>query len=807
MNTVVKGIFFNADYQQEGQNSVIRIFVKNHQTSYAFRDPKFKPYFYIIVDQPEKRKKEIMEKKFAEFKIQDIQIVQKKLSPEQNEIPVLKLIFNSTAELKSARDAVMQFEFVRERREYDMPFAKRYRVDSGLIPLNEVTVKYDSETMELLEIKQEEPAKLDLRIGCFDLETHSPDRFSNPELDPILMASYVDEEKEIIWAEKKVNRDYAVLVKNEKELLEKLIETIREQKLDVIGTYNGDSFDLPYIKTRGEKLKVNVGIGCENSQPNIKRRGQENVVEINGLEHVDVYELTKILARFGVVNLIKYDLESVNEALFGEKKEKVKATEINQIWETGKNLERLADYNLEDSRATYRIAKEYLLTWIELGKIVRMPLFEVTRASAGILVEQLLINKSFEQNILLPNLPEEGTIGQRMLQSYEGGFVKEPEHGLHENMVVLDFSSLHPTIMISHNISADTLDCKHKECEEKNKAPTNHYFCTQRKGMLSSILEELFNKRIELKRKLKDLKKDSLEYNKLYARQYSQKILLNSFYGTLGYARFRWYSYECARAVTAYSQQYVKWVAEQAEIEGYKSLYGDTDSVFLKIPETKTQEDVRKFVEQINEKLPGNMNLEIENFYKRGIFVGKKGTEEAAKKKYALMDHKGNLKIVGFEYVRRDWSNIAKRTQKEVLEAVLKEGDTQKAIQIVKKAIQELKDGKVLKEDLKIYTQIKRPLKSYESIGPHVAAAKKAQAKGVRIEVGSVLEYIITRNGKSISDRAELSEFVKEGNYDSDYYIQNQVLPAVIKIINELGYTEEDLIHGGKQKTLSHFFG
>ena len=329
----------------------------------------------------------------------------------------------------------------------------------------------------------------------------------------------------------------------------------------------------------------------------------------------------------------------------------------------------------------------------------------------------------------------------------------------------------------------------------------------QRKGMLSSILEYLFNNRIALKKKLKTLEKDSLEYHKIYARQYSQKILLNSFYGTLGYARFRWYSYECARAVTAFSQQYVKWVSEQAQISGFFNLYSDTDSCFLKIPDTKTQEDVKKFVEECNKKLPSTMNIEIENFYKRGIFVGKKGSEEAAKKKYALMDHKGNLKIVGFEYVRRDWSRVAKETQKKVLEAVLKEGDTKKAVEIVKQTIKDLQTGKTGKEDLKIYTQIKKPLGSYESIGPHVAAAQKAIARGARIDVGSVIEYIVTRTGRSISEQAELVEYVKEGNYDPDYYIQHQVVPAVIKIMNELGYTEEDLIHGGKQKTLSHFFG
>ena len=69
----------------------------------------------------------------------------------------------------------------------------------------------------------------------------------------------------------------------------------------------------------------------------------------------------------------------------------------------------------------------------------------------------------------------------------------------------------------------------------------------------------------------------------------------------------------------------------------------------------------------------------------------------------------------------------------------------------------------------------------------------------------TLIGYVITKKGKSISDRAELEEFVEQGNYDSEYYISHQVIPAVIKIIQEFGFDEKDLIHGGKQSNLSAF--
>lgn len=234
-------------------------------------------------------------------------------------------------------------------------------------------------------------------------------------------------------------------------------------------------------------------------------------------------------------------------------------------------------------------------------------------------------------------------------------------------------------------------------------------------------------------------------------------------------------------------------------------LLHNTDSCFLGIPKEKSRKDIEKFLALIDKELPEAMNLELEGYYKRGIFVSRREGTAVAKKRYALIDYNDKLKIVGFEYVRRDWSNVAKETQKKVIEAALKEGNPEKAVQIVRKEIEFLKSGNVPKKDLVVLTQIQRPLDKYETIGPHVAAARKAVKRGKELEAGSVIGYVITRNGNSISDKAELEEYVKEGNYDADYYIEHQVVPAIIMIIQELGYSKEDLLHGGKQKTLGAF--
>ena len=795
----VRGILLDVDYVNKGEKSVIRLFVKTKQGIQIFEDASFKPYFFAVVRDAKKAERELKEAVFAEgTKIASIETVEK-----SNADNVLKLSFENVQELVATRAEATALPTVLDKAEHDIPFARRYLLDHKLEPMNGIELVAEGNAVKKARLVEEENPTF--RTAAFDLETYSPGRFSDAKKDPILMASFALPEKaRVLSYGKGFEKKQTEIFDNEKEMVKGLEDRIKQEKLDVIATYNGDLFDFPYVKERAEKLGLSFRISADGSEPRMMKKGRDNAAKLAGIQHLDVYQMLRFLSRFAVVNLIKFDLESVVKRLFGKEKEKIKSDEINSIWNERKGLDRLATYCSEDSEYTLKIGEQYLPLIVELCKIVKQPLFEVGRASASMLVEYLIMAKCFETGRLIANRPDDAAMQQRMLHPIKGGYVKEPEPGLHENLAVLDFSSLYPTIIISHNVSPETVGCEHEECKRKNLAPNKQWFCGKKKGLIPEILKGLFEKRMKMKKQAKKLDKSNPNYALLNAKQQALKILLNSFYGYLLYSRSRFYSREAGSAITAWARQYVQWVGKEAEKAGFGVLYGDTDSEFLAIPKGKTQKDVQAFVESINKQLPGVMNLELEGFFKRGIFVTKE-SGEGAKKKYALIDYKGNMKIVGFEYVRRDWSPTAKETQRNVLRAVLEEGNPEKAVDIVRKVIKRLKEGKVENNELVVFTQIKRPLNKYEAIGPHVAAAKKAIAKGRDVGVGSVIGYIITRSGKSISDRAQLQEYVKEGNYDADYYIEHQVVPAVIKIMRELGYSKEDLIQGGKQHKLSSF--
>ena len=256
-------------------------------------------------------------------------------------------------------------------------------------------------------------------------------------------------------------------------------------------------------------------------------------------------------------------------------------------------------------------------------------------------------------------------------------------------------------------------------------------------------------------------------------------------------------------SITAYGRKYITEVIEKAQKNLINVIYSDTDSIFI-TTDSKSKEFIMDFVNQINLELPSFMEIELENFYPRGIFVMKRGeNEEGAKKKYALISEDGRIKVRGFETIRRDWSYIAKETQKKVLEIILIEKDIDKAFNYVRDIIENIKNKNIPKDLMVIRTQLKKSVEDYDLIGPHVVIAKKMLEKGMFVGPGSIIHYIVEDGKGLVRDKAILPEDSK--SYDSKYYIENQVLPAVDRIFEAVGYEKKDLTEEKSQLKLKEF--
>ncbi|MFH0973532.1 MAG: DNA-directed DNA polymerase, partial [Candidatus Micrarchaeota archaeon] len=234
------------------------------------------------------------------------------------------------------------------------------------------------------------------------------------------------------------------------------------------------------------------------------------------------------------------------------------------------------EYCKSDSIACLELALHFLPLELALSRVSGVPFADSSRATTGQLVEALLVREAFSRNEIVPNKPEGSEAARRANNPIQGAFVATPEAGVYENIAVLDFRSLYPSIIISHNVDLATLNCECCSEKESFVSPQGHRFCAKRRGIIPETLNKIIDERVALKKKMKALARDSKEYSQLDARQWALKIIANSFYGYLGYSRSRWYSREAAESVTAWGRQYIQDTMKKAEENGFKVLYGDS---------------------------------------------------------------------------------------------------------------------------------------------------------------------------------------------------------------------------------------
>ncbi len=222
--------------------------------------------------------------------------------------------------------------------------------------------------------------------------------------------------------------------------------------------------------------------------------------------------------------------------------------------------------------------------------------------------------------------------------------------------------------------------------------------------------------------------------------------------------------------------------------------YGDTDSLFV----ANEPEKVSRLIEEITKGL--EFDIKVDKVYSRVFFT-------EAKKRYAGLTADGKIDIVGFEAVRGDWSELAKDTQANVAEIVLRTGDVRKAIDYVKAVINDLRSGKANVEKLVIWKTLTKGLDEYEAEAPHVYAARMMEKLGFKVDVGSKIGYVIVKGEGPVSRRARPYFIVKSTEIDYNYYIDKQVVPAALRILELFGVSERELKSGARQASLFDYLG
>ncbi len=766
-------------------------------------DEQFEPYFYVV-GTPDIAQLEALRQ--DDYRVVRVEKAKKNLN--EHEIEALKVFVNIPKGVPAIKDLAKNLPGANSVYEYDILYTRRYLIDKGIIPLTltevegtEVPAQSRVPCIQAEKITPAEDKPLSPKILAVDIETYNPEDKIDPRKHPILMIGLYGKEfsRVITWKKFETKEKYIEFVQTEADMLQRFVELVQQFGPDMIVGYYTDGFDFPYIVERAQINKVKIDLGLDYSSLEIFGKTQKEA-KIAGIAHIDIFKfIRKVIARS--LRTDSFTLDAVSKELLGAQKHPVDMNKFFKVWDTGSNeLEEYCKYNLIDCKLTYELTEKLMPNLIEFVRIIRLPPYDINRMTFSTFVEWYLMNQASSRNEILLNRPNKRDELQRMGDRVKGAFVYEPKPGFYKGITVFDYRSLYPSIIASHNISKGTLNCNC--CKDTPKVETERgtfWYCSKRKGLFSTLISDLIVRRAEIKKQLRT-SKDPL----LAARSEALKVLANSFYGYMGFAPARWYCVECAESTTAWARYYIHKAIETAQKEGFTVLYSDTDSVFLLL-EKKTKEQALELMQKINKDLPGLMELDYEGFYPAGIFVSLKAGDTGAKKKYALLDEKNNMKIKGFESVRRNWSFIAKDVQRNVLEIILKESNPQKAKAYVRQVVDDLRKNKVPISKVVVHTALSKGTGGYASIGPHVAAAQRMEAKGQIVGAGSLIKYVVVKGKGKIREKVKLPEEAMQEEYDGEYYIQNQVVPGVERIFAVLGIGVDDLISTTKQSSLAGF--
>jgi DNA polymerase elongation subunit (family B) len=818
----VKIQFFPTDlhYKEVDGRPVIHLYGPTSDgTQICVTDANFEPYFYAVVkDSGMKLESVRIEKNGKVYKVTRTELVSKRFLGK--DVTATKIYVNLPLGVPVIREELGKSESIGQMFEYDIQFVRRYLIDKNLTPFTLVEVDAEKvaarskvPVFQASSVSQfSDDTLVRPKVLALDIETYNPlGKYVDTEKNPIIMLGFYgkDFQRVYTWKQYATTLPYVEFVKSEADLIEKFKEVVEAYKPDILVGYFSDSFDLPYIDARARKYKIRLDLGLDYTEMRIKRsRGlvlTRTSASMAGIIHLDLIDIIrKILGRG--MDVEYYRLDAVASELLGEKKMKIDLGSLAEAWDKGQRLDEFCSYNLHDARLAHMLCEKVLPHLLEMTKIVGLSVVDVSKMGFSQLVEWYLLKQAPNFNELAPNRPDHDVARQRRMNTFKGAFVYEPKPGLYTDIVLFDFRSLYPTIISSHNISPETLNCdccwdEGKFVPREQSDESERWFCSKRKGFIPTILEDLITRRMRIKEIMKERGNHAL----LHARQETLKLLANSFYGYLGFFAARWYSIECAKSVTAYGRFYIQKVIDSAKQDGFSVLYSDTDSIFVLL-EKHSREDTTKFAEKLNMQLPALMELEYEGFYPAGLFVSIKAGEMGAKKKYALLDENGEVKIKGFETVRRNWSFIAKDVQKDVIGSILRNKDSGEALTYVKEVIRQLRQNLVPLDKVIIYTQLQKVVEEYNSVGPHVRAAMRMKNRGIAVGPGSLIKFVVVKGTGRVGDRVRLADEAAQGDYDASYYIYNQIIPSVDRIFAVLGIGQKEILESREQKKLAGFF-
>jgi len=654
---------------------------------------------------------------------------------------------------------------------------------------------------------------LDPPYCALDIEVYSPIATRIPDAskadDPILAVSICgsDGRREVLMLRRggsdvdTKGLDFSVrLFDSELEMLGVVFEILSDYAL--IATFNGDQFDLPYLHNRAKRL----GVKSDKTRVIL---GKEGATFLNAA-HIDLYSffLNRSIQIYAFDNKYReYTLDGIAQALLGKGKIPI----VKPISELSPR--ELAAYCFGDAQLVYELLtsnnKLIIRLILVLCRISRLPVEDLCRHGVSGWIKNLLYYEHRRRGWLIPRsdelITEKGVTTTKAViegKKYRGAIVVEPIPGIHFGVKVLDFASLYPSALKKWNLSYETVRCPHEECRSNLIPETGHWVCRKRRGLQSQIIGSLRDIRVGIYKPRSGDPSIPNERRVWYdVVQKALKVFLNASYGVFGFEEFPLYCPPLAESTAAIGRYAFSKAIEKVKELGGVIVYGDTDSLFLKGADDKL---LKGLISWADETL--GLDLEVDKEY---VYV----VLSQRKKNYLGLTVKGVVDVKGLTGKKRHIFSLAHHLFERMIDDLKRiqrpedfERFRENLSSLIRESCNKLLNREFDVSELAFSVMLsKSPERYTKTTPPHVKAAHKLEAIGVKVGPGDIIQYVKTKDRLGVTPLHPRIE-IDKNQVDIEAYIE--YLKGVFQqVLDSLDMDFEEIVSKGRyvKRTLDEF--
>ncbi len=437
---------------------------------------------------------------------------------------------------------------------------------------------------------------------------------------------------------------------------------------------------------------------------------------------------------------------------------------------------------------------------IEMARVTGVSVQTAARNSPGSGFTAMQIQEALKRGVLVPQQKRQTERFKSAMQlnlADAGGMNYRPLVGLHRHVAEIDFFSMYPSIMMTWNISGETVGVKGKAVRY---VPQTGVPITQdTPGLVATVLRPLLAKRLRVKKALAGMDKDDPLYAIYRSTADALKWLGYVSFGYQGFKNNLFGNIQAHEAITGIGRETLVTAKDTAFEMGFKVLGANTDSLFVQKPGAVEARDFQDLLAEIDRRT--GLTIQLEGVFEWLIFLPSKlnPTTGVANRYFGKFDD-GHLKVRGLAQRRSDSCHWISDAEKEIMELLASELDLErpmdcvlKAIQITRRCLEKLNREETPIEDLVVKKRLTREPRAYTGVSESAQAALQLEGVGKQAFSGQRVRFIYTHGGKS-----KVLAWDLPGK--PDYKAVNKrtytglLLRTVYEILSSFGLSEVDLI-------------